>query len=136
MKRFFTALAILAVLALAVFIFIPPSREAEPLAAASAPEPLPEPVAPSLDAVDAPDFGAATLAVPDKPDFQKVVAFNEWAARWQTADVAARETMKAEGVRLAVERRPEFKALIVRDPQRALEQAVPRVFLQDRKSVV
>ena len=83
------------------------------------------------DKKDAVDFGADAVAVPRVPDFKKVVAFNNWTQQWRAADAPTRETMKAEGVRLAAERRPEFKALIVRDPQRALEQAVPRVILQD-----
>jgi len=44
---------------------------------------------------------------------------------------AGRKAMRAEGVQLAQARRAEFKALIANDPQRALEQAVPRVVRQE-----
>ena len=137
MKKSNTALAVFAAVTLAVFVSLRPVREgaypATPLAVApaSSPEPDPEAASPSLDAVAAADFGATTLAVPPVPDFKKVVAFNDWAQRWKAADIATRDGMKIEGVRLAAERRTEFKALIARDPQRALEQAVPRVIAQD-----
>ncbi len=68
---------------------------------------------------------------PRKPDFAKIVAFNDWAQQWQAADATGRNAMREEGLRLATERRPEFKSLIVVDPQRALERAVPRVVRQD-----
>ncbi len=70
-------------------------------------------------------------AEPRKPNFAKIVAFNDWAQRWQAADAGGRNAMREDGLRLATERRPEFKSLIVVDPQRALERAVPRVIRQD-----
>ena len=66
-----------------------------------------------------------------EPDFTKVVAFNDWAQTWLAADAAGREDLRAEGLRLAAERRPEFKALIIADPQRALDRAVSAVVRQD-----
>ena len=101
---------------------------AAPAAVQAAPAPADEPVAATVPVAE---FGAAAVEVQRQPDFRKVVAFNDWARQWQAADAAGRTAMQAEGVRLAAERRAEFKALIATDPQRALEQAVPRVILQD-----
>jgi hypothetical protein len=84
-----------------------------------------------------PDAGALTvsaeaLQVPARDaDFGKITAFNDWSQRWVAADAAQRESLKAEGVRLAEARRPEMKALIVKSPRMALDHAVPRVILQD-----
>jgi hypothetical protein len=74
---------------------------------------------------------AAALQEPRQPDLAKVIAFNDWAAGWMAADPARRETMRTEGLKLAGERRPEMKALIVTNPRMALDHAVPRVILQD-----
>ncbi len=136
MKKTFAILAgIVAILACVVLI-----ERHEPAAAPNLPRPAeqartPEPpiaaADPDVAAAPAVDFGADALVVPQRAEFKKVVAFNAWARTWQAADGPARETMREEGVRLATERRPEFKALIVSDPQRALEQAVPRVIRQD-----
>jgi hypothetical protein len=98
-----------------------------------------EPAAPPVEVVDsapapavpAQDFGASELKPKRQPDFPKIVAFNQWASRWAKASPEEREEMRAEGLHLAQVRRPEFKALIVSDPQRALEQAVSRVIRQD-----
>ena len=103
-------------------------RTIQPTAESSATVASPvEQVAPST----AEDFGEAELAPVAKPDFAKVVAFNQWAERWAKAPTEAREQMREEGVNLARERRSEFKSLIVTDPRRALEQSVPRVIRQD-----
>ena len=139
MKKKLIAIASVAAFAVGVFVLTGNDREAVPAVAAPMSEravAVVEPVAredgkDSKDEKDAPDFGADALAVPRAVDFKKVVSFNQWAQQWRGADAPAREAMREEGVRLAIERRPEFKALIVRDPQRALEQAVPRVILQD-----
>ena len=83
------------------------------------------------------DAGPLTFAAevaprePRAPDLAKVAAFNDWAERWLAADAPGRAAMRAEGLRLATERRPEMKALIVRDPRIALDHAVRRVILQD-----
>ena len=96
----------------------------------SEPEPAPTAVLPE-------DRGALSLTPelaavePRKPDFAKVAAFNDWAAQWQAAAPAEREGMKATGLQLAIERRPEMKALILKSPRMALDHAVPRVILQD-----
>ncbi|MFM1769491.1 MAG: hypothetical protein RJA22_2020 [Verrucomicrobiota bacterium] len=59
-----------------------------------------------------------------------ITAFGDWSKRWQEATPEERELLKVEGERLARERRPEFKKLIVADPERALEQAVRPVIRQ------
>lgn len=64
-------------------------------------------------------------------DWQRITAFNTWAKDFTAATPEQREAMRAEGLRLARERRPEFKKLIVADPQRALEQAVKPVVQQE-----
>ena len=136
MKKRIVVSAVFAVVALAIFVSTRsvPAPVSPSVVQAAAPEPPPtlsnENMASVANAAPA-DFGATSLAVPPAPDFKKVVAFNDWAQRWKAADDTTRDGMKAEGVRLAAERRPEFKALIARDPQRALEQAVPRVIAQD-----
>ncbi len=145
MKKSFAIIASLLAVLLFVFLALRLGREtasvspvaiakaevvkAEPAETIAA-EPVAEP-APAAAPVPAADFGSDALQVPPQPDFKKVVAFNQWAKQWQAADAPAREELRAEGLRLATERRPEFKALIVADPRRALEQAVPRVIRQD-----
>ena len=66
-----------------------------------------------------------------EPDFEKIAAFKEWITDWKEATPEMRGAMKREGIRLAAARRPEFKALIAKDPRTALEEAVPRVIRQD-----
>lgn len=104
------------------------ARPVEPAAA--------EPAAPSSPGLPR-DAGPLTLTAaealqaPRPPDLAKVIAFNDWAARWQAATPAGREAMRSEGLKLATERRPEMKALIVANPRMALDHAVARVILQD-----
>ncbi len=64
-------------------------------------------------------------------DWARITAFNAWARRFAAATPETRAAMTAEGLRLAQERRPEFKKLIVADPERALEQSVRHVVRQD-----
>ena len=64
------------------------------------------------------------------PDEAKLAAFKDWTTRWTQADATERKALREEGVRLARERRNEFKALIATNPRRALEEAVPRVVRQ------
>ncbi|QJE98939.1 Calx-beta domain-containing protein [Luteolibacter luteus] len=66
-----------------------------------------------------------------EPDFGKIAAFKNWTKEWKEASPETREAIKQEGIRLAAARRPEFKALIAKAPQTALEEAVPRVIRQD-----
>ena len=77
------------------------------------------------------DFGAWASAPVIAPDRAKIDAFQNWIERWQKADAAGREALVEEGVKLAQERRPEFKRLIISDPKLALELAVARVIRQD-----
>ncbi len=65
------------------------------------------------------------------PNWPRIIAFNAWAKDFAAAAPETRATMTAEGLRLAQERRQEFKKLIVADPERALEQAVRPVLRQD-----
>ena len=51
--------------------------------------------------------------------------FQKWSARWQAAAEPERGALAAEGRALAAARRSALKALIVSDPERALERAVP-----------
>lgn len=64
-------------------------------------------------------------------DWARITAFNGWARDYAAATPEVRTTMLAEGLRLARERRPEFKKLMIADPERALEQAVRPVIRQD-----
>lgn len=57
--------------------------------------------------------------------------FEAWTRRYQQADLQGRALLEAEGLQLALERRPVFKELIRTDPRRALARAVPRVVRQD-----
>lgn len=64
------------------------------------------------------------------PDFTKITAFDHWLQRWNNAKPEDRPALREEGVRLARERRPDFKSLIATDPRRALEEAVPPIARQ------
>ena len=77
------------------------------------------------------DFGGWVTEKPRQPDFAKIEAFEGWVGRWKSATPEERAAMTAEGTLLAGERRAEFKALIMTDPQQALARAVPRVVRQD-----
>ncbi|MGB8166735.1 MAG: Calx-beta domain-containing protein [Chthoniobacteraceae bacterium] len=57
-------------------------------------------------------------------------AFYGWATTYLAADEAERPRLAAEGRRLAEARRAEFRKVIVEDPRRALEEAVPMVVRQ------
>ena len=65
------------------------------------------------------------------PDFTKIEDFQQWSKRWSQANAAERAALTEEGIALAGARRPEFKALIINDPERALAEAVSRVIRQD-----
>ena len=70
------------------------------------------------------------------PDFTKIEDFQQWSKRWSLANAAQRAALTEEGIALAGMRRPEFKALIVSDPERALAVAVPRVIRQDLPAAI
>lgn len=78
-----------------------------------------------------PGFGKWASAPVVAPDFGKIDAFQGWLTRWKNASAAEREELVAEGVKLAQERREEFKRLIATDPKLALELSVARVIRQD-----
>lgn len=82
------------------------------------------------------DFGAWASAPVVAPDFQKIDAFQDWIQRWKKADPAMREALIEEGVKLAQDRRLEFKRLIATDPKLALELSVARVIRQDLPEVI
>jgi len=56
------------------------------------------------------------------PDFE---AFQEWMAKWSAAEAAARPSLLPKGVALAQERRRRMADMMLANPQRALELAVP-----------
>jgi hypothetical protein len=66
----------------------------------------------------------------------KVVAFDGWLEQFTAAAPEDRAAMEQEGTALAQARRPEFKKLIVTNPQRALAMTVPRVVRQDLPEAV
>ncbi len=136
----FVVFAALLLLLAAWFGFpVRPLPAPEKQAVSISPPAAPAPASPAVPASpDVPrDPGPLTMTVaeamqaPRQPDLAKVTAFNDWAARWMAADPAGREAMRAEGLKLAAERRPEMKVLIATHPRMALDQAVPRVILQD-----
>lgn len=98
-----------------------------PIPAAAADAPAPASAETALPA----DFGAWAGEEVREPDFAKLAAFEGWLERWQAATPAERQALKDEGAQLAAERRPEFKALIVSDPKRALATTVPPLIRQD-----
>ncbi len=65
-----------------------------------------------------------------RPDFATITTFRQWADQFVQAAPAERAALAAEGRTLAAARRPEMKKLIVADPERALELAIPRVIRQ------
>ncbi|WP_367873268.1 Calx-beta domain-containing protein [Luteolibacter sp. Populi] len=81
-------------------------------------------------------FGEWAMEEIAEPDFAKIEAFNGWVERWKDAPPEYQKELQAEGRKLAVERRPEFKALIATNPRLALEQAVPRVIRQDLPAAI
>ena len=86
---------------------------------------------PGEPGVPAKDFGAWTTEKLPAPDMAKIAAFETWSERWTAATPQERSAMTPEGVRLATERRMEFKSLIASNPREALEKSVPRVVRQD-----
>ncbi|MBM3846465.1 MAG: PKD domain-containing protein, partial [Verrucomicrobia bacterium] len=100
---------------------VPPGTAQAPARGVSQPTPTgsTNPVASSTPAADSP------------ANWPRIIAFNDWARNYTAMPPEARATMIAEGLRLAQERRPEFKKLIVADPERALEQAVRPIFRQE-----
>jgi hypothetical protein len=73
---------------------------------------------------------AAPAPLAKAPDFAVVENFASWSQHYLAASDVEKPALLAAGVALAEKRRPIFKELIIRDPERALEQAVPRVVRQ------
>src|SRR4029434_10869037 len=62
--------------------------------------------------VEAAVQSSATVPAPSTPpNLAKISAFTDWSKRWMSVPPAEREPMREEGLRLATERRPEFKKL-------------------------
>ena len=53
--------------------------------------------------------------------------FEQWKARYLSAEQTVRARLEAEGVRLAEQRREGFRGLLLNDPERAIELAVTPV---------
>lgn len=107
----------------------PAAAEATRRALATAARPVPVPKiapAPQIPTVAQP-IGAAWTGV-GEPVFAR---FRAWTERYLSAPVADRPGLLAEGRALAAARRAELRALIRRDPRRALALAVPMVVRQD-----
>lgn len=69
-------------------------------------------------------------ARPPDSGIPAVDAFNDWSARYFAATDGEKPALLDEGLRLARERRTAFKQLILGDPRRALQEAVPMVARQ------
>ncbi len=52
------------------------------------------------------------------------LTFDDWKARYLGADQVEREKLEARGIELAAQRREGFRALLLEEPQRAIELAV------------
>ncbi len=130
-RLFFVTSAVLLVLAAVIFRpreAIPTVSQAVPVAVPAAATPLPTPV---LAPVSPPSVVAAPIAVPVRiPADTSIGRFQSWTQQYLAAPAAARAPLEAEGVRLATERRAEFRELIVTDPRAALQQAVPMTVRQ------
>ncbi len=140
MKRhalFACATAVVAMVAVAIWFMsrgeiADPKRWAEGPAAA---------VAVPADAVQraalppAPEANAARAAGVKGPA-SAIDAFNEWAARYLAAGATERARLVDEGLTLANARRSELRDIIVQDPRRAIENAVPPVVRQQLPPVV
>ena len=99
-------------------------------AVAAAPVALPQPAgAPA--ALDPSDRTAPAPGPPEVPDLAKLAAFDNWLSRYKPSAPEQKRLLLEEGVKLAKERRPEFKALISINPEQAMLRAVPRVIRQD-----
>ncbi|HON07854.1 MAG TPA: hypothetical protein PLW02_07125, partial [Verrucomicrobiota bacterium] len=58
----------------------------------------------------------------DEPEFRK---FNDWVLKYREANPVAKEQIEKEGIELAQNRIKSLARLIITDPQRALELALP-----------
>lgn len=101
-----------------------PAPAESPIGASAATPPAPvQPVAtPWVHTFDRLAYGTRWQG-PQPPE---LAAFRDWTARYAATPTGReRFDLEAEGVRLATARRPVMRALIERDPERALELTVP-----------
>jgi hypothetical protein len=96
--------------------------------------PTTTPTAPSHPA----DFASAvarvkviTPAAPDSVREPAFAAFHEWVTEFRASTPEQRTTMEERGVALAAARKPAMYSLLARNPDRALELAVPN-YIQRR----
>ena len=73
---------------------------------------------------------AAPLIVGTAGQGAAFAAFDAWTARYLAASEAERPRLTDEGITLASARRAELRQIIVQDPRRAIENAVPPVVRQ------
>ncbi len=64
-------------------------------------------------------------------DWPVLAEFRSWAENYVRAEASEKSALLAPGIALASKRRPVLHSLIKQDPERALEQALPRVLRQD-----
>lgn len=62
----------------------------------------------------------------ERPPEPAFAAFQDWVVRHEGADASSAAALAEEGLRLAVARRGEMRELMLSQPERALELAVPR----------
>ncbi len=127
MKRYLLFLApVLGALALLLGWLWPAERAADDVSELSVPATKAE-VAPARAA----KAGAPLPPPLSAPAEPAIGEFRSWAERYARANAEERAAMRAEGVRLAQAHRAALKALIIADPKKALEQAVPMVLRQE-----
>jgi hypothetical protein len=72
----------------------------------------------------------ATAAVETAASPEVLERFDAWTADFVRSPESERDGLVAEGMKLAMERRPVFKALIIENPREAIQKAVPMVVRQ------
>lgn len=120
--------------------FNPPPAPPGPMAAASvsadtpasaggASVPSPASTQPARFPATSPVITPDSLPAPNGTASDPTVfaAFEQWRARFATADTAARAQLETEGLTLATARRTALRELIVSDPRKALQLALPSV---------
>ncbi len=108
------------------------STTASPAEAPSPAPPQPTPQAPAKPPANTPPQPAHIAAqMASRVDSPASAAFYHWAERYLSAPEHERAALVEEGRQLAEARRPELRAVIVADPRKALEHAVPMVLRQN-----
>lgn len=121
--------------AVAVLLFARPFAVPNRAVVAEVATPTPSPAAesPARDDSSNPAFKAAPVSLPARQDVRwqtpapepAFAAFQKWADEFRALPESERPAALAQGVALARERRAALKSLMVADPERALERAVP-----------